>query len=50
MTKSDLEQELAFAKAAVYDLRFSKGWREEKLRVVRRLEKALGIEGENTTK
>lgn len=40
-----LEQELLFAKAEAYDLRFPKAYREACLRDVRKLEAALGIEG-----
>lgn len=45
-----LEEELKFAKAEAYDLRFPKGYREACLRDVRQLEKALGIEGKSYNK
>lgn len=41
-----LEEELKFAKAEAYDLRFPKEYRESCLRDVRKIEAALGIEGE----
>lgn len=40
-----LEEELKFARAEAYDLRFPKAYREGCLRDVRKLEAALGIEG-----
>ena len=42
-----LEEELRFAEAEAYDLRFPKAYREACLRDVRKLQKALGIEGKD---
>lgn len=40
-----LKEELKFAKAEAYDLRFPKAYREACLRDVRKIEAKLGIEG-----
>lgn len=40
-----LEEELKFALAEAYDLRFPKKYREKCLRDARKIEKMLGIEG-----
>lgn len=45
-----LKEELKFAKAEAYDLRFPEGYREACLRDVRKLETALGIEGDTYNK
>lgn len=42
-----LEQELEFALAQAYDLRFPKSYREEQLRDARKIQKQLGIKGED---
>jgi hypothetical protein len=40
-----LEEELKFAEAEAYDLRFPKAYREGCLRDVRKIQKILGVEG-----
>lgn len=45
-----LEQELTFFLAKAYDLRFPKSYREEQLREARKIERILGVEGENYNK